>query len=72
MMTKKNCWKMENPKGVKECLTLENASSVKTCTVSGNRACITTVGVKPDCTGNVAIQILAGQVVCTGSERSRD
>ena len=41
-------------------------------TVSGNRASIATVYVKPDCTGNVAIQIVAGQVVCTGSERSRD
>ena len=41
-------------------------------TVSGNRAFIATVGVKADCTGNVAIHLVAGQVMCTGSERSRD
>ena len=37
-------------------------------TVSGNRAFIATVGIKARCMPNVAIQIVAGQVVCTGSD----
>ena len=54
-----------------DCLVLGPAG-LEYYTVSGNRAFVATVGVKPGCTPNVAIQIVAGQVVCTGSERAHD